>query len=78
MDGKTSRVRTADKPIAKPGFPLPSIFSPSLLPELPTRRRGAPEKIERAHFFRKGTNEYGSPVYGFFITREKNRELPRD
>ena len=70
MDGKRSQAGVGEKPIAKPGFPLPGIFSPSRRSELSTLPRPSGEKLERAHFFRKGTRESGSPIYGFFITRE--------
>ena len=70
MDGKTNRVMLSEKPIAKPRFPLPAIFSRRRSLELPTRPRPTSEKVERAHFFRKGTSPSGSPIYGFFITRE--------
>lgn len=70
MDGKNSGVKVGDRPIAKPSFPLPAIFSPRRLSEMPTRPRSTGEASERAHFYRKGTSSSGSPIYGFFITRE--------
>ena len=76
MDGKRSRTVSWEKPIAKPSFPLPAVFSTRHSSELPTRPRPLGDKIERAHFFRKGTSSSGSPIYGFFITREnEKREL---
>ena len=74
MDGKVSRASVAEKPIAKPSFPLPAVFTRSGRSELPTQPRSSAKKDERAHFFRKGTSESGSPIYGFYITRE-NAEL---
>jgi hypothetical protein len=61
-----------DRPIAKPDYPLPALFSPSELTKLPTRAQNpkSRDELEKAHFYRKRTNEYGSPVYGFFITKE--------
>ena len=72
MDGKRSQAIERDRPIAKPAYPLPAVFSPSKLAELPTRAKNPKSKdeLERAYFYRERTNEYGSPVYGFFITKE--------
>ena len=79
MDGKSSRVNVSDKPIVKPAFALPKIFSRRKGSELPTQPRSTGEKMERAHFFRKGMSASGSPIYGFYITREDvNREVRRD
>ena len=78
MDGKSSRVNVSDRPIAKPAFALPKIFSPRKRSELPTQPRPTDEMTERAHFFRKGMSSSGSPIYGFYITRENvNREVRR-
>jgi hypothetical protein len=73
MDGKRrSLVIDNDRPIARPDFPLPALFSPSKRSELPTRRRqqDTSRKRERAHFYRKRTSQDGSPVYGFYITSD--------
>ena len=70
MDGKSTRINISDRPIAKPVFPLPGIFSPRTRSELPTQPQWTSEKLERAHFYRKGKSSSGSPVYGFYITRE--------
>ena len=70
MDGRMSQAKGWEKPIAKPPFPLPAIFSRRRGSELPTRPRSTGDKMERAHFFRRGTNDSGTPVYGFYITRE--------
>ena len=79
MDGKSSRTNPSDRPIAKPVFPLPGIFSLRMRSELPTQPQWTGEKLERAHFFRKGKSSSGSPVYGFYITREDvGREVRRD
>lgn len=77
MDGSRRRTITTERPIAKPDFPLPSIFCPSKLSERPTRRRNEPQPInERAHFFVKDMDENGRPTYGFVITAESaDREL---
>jgi hypothetical protein len=80
MDG-TGRGRSVenDKPIAKPKFPLPSMFNPSKRSELPTRRPGGSNSLrQRAHFYRKDISDSGQPVYGFYITTEPApRETPR-
>ena len=72
MDGKRSQTIDADRPIAKPAYPLPALFSPSKLAELPTRAKDpkSSSELEKAHFYRKRTSDQGSPVYGFFITKE--------
>ena len=59
--GKT--VSEFERPIEKPAFPLPAIFFPRKRSELPTQRR----TTERARFYRQGTTQSGSPVYGFNI-----------
>jgi hypothetical protein len=70
MDGKRSHAVERDRPIAKPDYPLPALFTPSKRSELPTRRRQQDNSstLERAHFYKKRTSQYGSPVYDFFIT----------
>ena len=79
MDGKHTGANLGDRPIAKPVFPLPSIFSRRRRSELPTLQRSNGEKIEQAHFYRKDTSSSGSPVYGFYITRENDeREIRGD
>jgi hypothetical protein len=71
MDGQRGRITTNEKPIAKPDFPLPLVFSPSKMAEMPTKRRWESEPAtERAHFYLKGVDEEGRPTYGFVITRE--------
>ena len=72
MDGK--RIQSIeDRPIAKPNEPLPSLFTPSELSELPTRyqRKKRGSAIERAHFYKKRTSHSGSPIYSFYITRDR-------
>jgi hypothetical protein len=63
MDGKRSHNLEIEKPIAKPDFPLPVIFSPRVGAEMPTRKRS-----QKAHFYRRRTTESGTPVYDFFIS----------
>jgi hypothetical protein len=70
MDGKRSHALNSDRPIAKPDYPLPALFTPSKRSELPTRRRqhDSSATVERAHFYKKRTSQSGSPIYDFFIT----------
>jgi len=72
MDGKRIQAVERDRPIAKPDYPLPAVFSPREISELPTRAQNPKraDELERAHFYRKRTKELRSPVYGFFITKE--------
>ena len=72
MDGKRIQGIDWEKPITKPDYPLPALFSARKRAELPTKRgqRNSTSKMERAHFYRKRTTESGSPVYGFYITSE--------
>ena len=79
MDGNVNTRIDIERPIARPEFPLPVIFDPSKLSELPTKREAESGEMrpERAHFYRKRVTESGSPVYGFFITTENaKRENP--
>ena len=67
MDGTRGIQRLeGDRPIAKPDFPLPMVFTPAKMSELSTK----PQTRERAYFYRKETGETSSPVYGFVITTE--------
>jgi hypothetical protein len=70
MDGKRIHKVESERPIAKPDYPLPALFTPSKRAELPTRRRQQDSGVtlERAHFYKKRTSQSGSPVYDFFIT----------
>lgn len=79
MDGKRNQTTDRDRPIAKPDYPLPALFSPSKLTELPTRTKNPKPsgELERAHFYRKRTHEFDSPVYGFFITKENAGQSAR-
>jgi len=71
MDGRQSEINHIDRPIAKPDFPLPTIFFPSKRSELPTRQRNRKNASrERAFFYKKPSNENGPSVYGFYITDE--------
>jgi hypothetical protein len=71
MDGMNRQMRNADRPIGKPDFPLPQIYSLNRIAERPTKRRDSDrEKRERAHFFVKEFDENGRPTYGFVITQE--------
>ena len=71
MDGRQIERKYSDRPIAKPDFPLPLIFFPSMLAELPTRpRNGKKVTRERAFFYKKPSDKNGPPVYGFYITDE--------
>ena len=71
MDGRNSHGTNTERPIAKPEFPLPMIFSPAKRSEMPTRRQTASHiSHERAHFYLKDFDENGRPTYGFFITTE--------
>ncbi len=81
MDGKRSHAIERDKPIAKPDYPLPALFTPSKRSELPTRRRqqDSSSTLERAHFYKKRTSQSGSPVYDFIITTgDAGREVRQD
>jgi hypothetical protein len=69
MERKTNRRNDNEWPIAKPPYPLPALFCPSKRSESPTRRRVS--DLERARFYRKRTTESGAPVYGFYITTER-------
>ena len=73
MDGQRKRLTMVETPIAKPDFPLPMIFNPAKLAELPTNRNSRNESLrnQRAYFYLKDVNEYGSPVYDFVITTEE-------
>jgi hypothetical protein len=73
MDGKKSHRVGIERPIAKPDYPLPALFSPGKRSELPTRRerKDGSAEMERAHFYRKQTSNLGSPVYGFVITTDQ-------
>lgn len=74
MDGKRNQGIEREKPIAKPDYPLPAQFSTRKRSELSTKRgqnKNGTSSMERAHFYRKRTNESGSPVYGFFITTDR-------
>lgn len=74
MEGKRRRGIERERPIAKPDYPLPALFSTTKRSELATRRgreKNESPKVERAHFYRKQTSESGSPVYGFFITDDR-------
>lgn len=66
MDGRQPKRIESDRPIAKPNFPLPTIFNRSVRSESPTLRKGR----ERAHFYPKQTSEAGSRTYGFYIETE--------
>ena len=68
MERENGGVRTSERPIEKPNFPLPARFGPS----------GAPLKkqVQRAYFYKKRETETGTPVYDFFITTEP--ELKKD
>lgn len=70
MEGKRKGGSNGDKPIAKPSYPLPAVFSRWQQSELPTRfeRSGLPK--ERAHFYIKEISNSGSPIYGFYITED--------
>jgi hypothetical protein len=70
MDGKRSKAFDIDRPIAKPDYPLPALFTPSKRSELPTRGRQQDSSaiLERAHFYKKRTSQSGSPIYDFVIT----------
>ena len=81
MDGKRSHAIEIDKPIAKPDYPLPALFTPSKLAELPTRRRqqDTSSTSERAHFYKKRTSQTGPPVYDFYITTTNSgRDMRQD
>jgi hypothetical protein len=71
MDGRISQL-IEDRPIAKPELPLPALFTPSKMSELPTRQqsRSRDAAMERAHFYKKRTSRSGSPIYSFYITRD--------
>jgi hypothetical protein len=64
MDGSRGWKLDVEKPIAKPNFPLPVIFSSGMHAEMPTRRRSK----QKAHFFRRRVTDSGTPVYGFYIS----------
>jgi len=66
MDGGKKMKLEIEKPIAKPSFPLPMVFSLGKYAEMPTRRRSA----KKAHFYRKQTTESGTPIYDFVISDE--------
>jgi hypothetical protein len=66
MDGKTNFKVEVEKPIAKPNFPLPVIFSSGMLTKMPTRKRS----VQKAHFYRRRTTESGAPIYDFYISDE--------
>jgi hypothetical protein len=66
MDGRHSLKVETEKPIEKPSFPLPVIFSSGVYTENPTRRRSA----QRAHFYRRRILESGTPVYDFYLSDE--------
>ncbi|HUR97335.1 MAG TPA: hypothetical protein VMZ26_04625 [Pyrinomonadaceae bacterium] len=70
MDGKRFQKVENEKPIAKPGFPLPTDFSPSKRSEAATRPqlKSTSAAERRAHFYRKQVTDSGAPVYGFYIT----------
>ena len=70
MDGRQIERKHGDRPIAKPDFPLPSVFFPGKRSELPTRRNGKEVSRERAFFYKKPSDKNGPPVYGFYITDE--------
>ena len=66
MDGRHSLKLEIEKPIEKPSFPLPVIFSSGMYAEQPTRRRSE----KRAHFYRRRVLESGTPVYDFYLSDE--------
>jgi len=79
MERERSQSMETERPIAKPDYPLPALFSPSKRAELPTKREAKHRDttFERAHFYRKQWTESGAPVYGFYISREgAERENP--
>ena len=71
MDGKMVQINANETPIAKPSMPLPAIYNPRRRSELPTQPQPPRPKTARAHFYRKGTSSEGTPVYSFFITRDR-------
>ncbi len=79
MDGKRFQKVENDRPIAKPGIPLPMDFSPSRRQELATQpqRNALSARNQHAHFYRKEGNGSGTPEYGFYITETKEHELSR-
>lgn len=66
MDGIQRKRIENERPIAKPDFPLPSIFNRVVKSESPTLRKGR----ERAHFYPKQTSNSGTRTYGFYIETE--------
>jgi len=66
MDGGRNLKLEIEKPIAKPSFPLPMVFSLGSSAEMPTRKRS----LKRAHFYRRRVTESGTPVYDFVISDE--------
>ena len=67
MDGAINFKADIERPIRKPDFPLPVIFSSGMHAEMPTRRR---PPVQKAHFFRRRTKESGAPFYDFYISED--------
>ena len=75
MDGRQGKKIENERPIAKPSFPLPTIFkNRGVRSESPTLR----QKRERAHFYKKQAHKSGTPTYGFFISTEAVESKPHN